>query len=162
MIAHIDQHFNPSGAVDSLGYIFDLIDIKQLDQESVITLKACFLMVFSNLKMGVFGLTLRSKLVLCFAHCFTSTKPWFRSFGWVAIPSLRPPSKQLWNSAQIMTRTHGRARLGKTASPSPAAHPLRMPPVLTAKALTGLSPPSPSITISAAGIRLSKSRRASA
>ena len=36
MIAHIDQHFNPSGAVDSLAYIFDLIDIKQLDQESVI------------------------------------------------------------------------------------------------------------------------------
>jgi hypothetical protein len=27
MIAHIDQHFNPSGAIDSLGYIFDLIDI---------------------------------------------------------------------------------------------------------------------------------------
>jgi hypothetical protein len=52
MIAHIDQHFNPSGAVDSLGYKFDLINIKQLDQESVITLKACFSMVFSNLKMG--------------------------------------------------------------------------------------------------------------
>ncbi len=31
MIAHIDQHFNPSGAIDSLGYIFDHIDIKQLD-----------------------------------------------------------------------------------------------------------------------------------
>jgi hypothetical protein len=42
MIAHIDQHFNPSGAVDSTGYIFDLIDIKQLDQESVITLKLAF------------------------------------------------------------------------------------------------------------------------
>ncbi len=26
MIAYIDAHFNPSGAVDSLGYIFDLID----------------------------------------------------------------------------------------------------------------------------------------
>jgi hypothetical protein len=99
MIAHIDQHFNPSNAVDSLGYIFDLIDIKQLDQESVITLKARFLMVFSNLKMGVFGLTLRSKLVLCFAHCFTRTKPRFRSFARVAIPSPRPPSKHLWNSA---------------------------------------------------------------
>ena len=52
MIAHIDKHFNPSGAVDSLGNIFDLIDIKQLDQESVITLKACFFVVFSNPKMG--------------------------------------------------------------------------------------------------------------
>ena len=29
MIAHMDQHSNPSGAVDSLSYIFDLIDIKQ-------------------------------------------------------------------------------------------------------------------------------------
>jgi hypothetical protein len=42
MIAHIDQHFSPSGAVDSFGYIFDLINIKQLDQELVIMLKACF------------------------------------------------------------------------------------------------------------------------
>jgi hypothetical protein len=42
MIAHIDHHFNPSGVIDSLGYIFDLINIKHLDQESVITLKACF------------------------------------------------------------------------------------------------------------------------
>ena len=28
VIAHIDQHFNPSGAADSLGYIFDLIKIR--------------------------------------------------------------------------------------------------------------------------------------
>ena len=28
MIAHINQHFNPSSAVNSLGYIFDLINIK--------------------------------------------------------------------------------------------------------------------------------------
>ncbi len=38
MIAHIDQHFNPLGAVDSLGYIFDLINIKQAKQESVVAL----------------------------------------------------------------------------------------------------------------------------
>jgi hypothetical protein len=37
MIAHIDHHFNPSRAVDSLSYIFDLIDIKQLEQESVVS-----------------------------------------------------------------------------------------------------------------------------
>ena len=43
MIAHIDQHFNPSGVVDSLGHIFDLIGIKQLEQESVITLKSLVL-----------------------------------------------------------------------------------------------------------------------
>ena len=51
MIAHIDQHFNPSGAVDSLGYIFDLIDIKQVEQKSVITLKARFSKAFSALNM---------------------------------------------------------------------------------------------------------------
>jgi hypothetical protein len=56
MIAHIDQHFNPSGAVDSLGYIFDLIDIKQSDQESVVTLKARFSKAFSALKMGGIGI----------------------------------------------------------------------------------------------------------
>jgi hypothetical protein len=52
MITHIDQHFNPSGAVNLLGYIFDLIDIKQLDQESVISLKARFSKVFSAVTMG--------------------------------------------------------------------------------------------------------------
>ncbi len=58
MIAHIDQHFNPSGAVNSLGYIFDLIDIKQSDQESVVTLKAWFSKAFSALKMGGIGIDL--------------------------------------------------------------------------------------------------------
>ena len=67
MIAHIDQHFNPSGAVDSLGYVFDLIDIKQLDQESVITLKAHVLTVFCNLKMG--GISIDSALQLGFMLC---------------------------------------------------------------------------------------------
>ena len=56
MIAHINQHFNPSGAVDSLAYIFDLIDIKQADQESVVTLKARFSKAFSALKMGGIGI----------------------------------------------------------------------------------------------------------
>ena len=60
MIAYIDQHFNPSGAVDSLGHIFNLIDIKQLEQGSVITLKAQFSKVFSALKMG--GISINSAL----------------------------------------------------------------------------------------------------
>ncbi len=67
MIAHINQHFNPSNAVDSPGYIFDLIDIKQLDQELVITLKAHFLTVFSNLKMG--GISIDSALQVGFMLC---------------------------------------------------------------------------------------------
>jgi len=33
MIAHIDKYFNPSGTVDSLSHIFDLIDIKQAPAE---------------------------------------------------------------------------------------------------------------------------------
>jgi hypothetical protein len=52
MITYIDAHFNPSGAVDSLGYIFDLINIKQVPEESVVTLKARFSRVFALLKMG--------------------------------------------------------------------------------------------------------------
>jgi hypothetical protein len=52
MIAHIDKYFNPSGTVDSLSHIFDLIDIKQAQDESVITLKACFSCVFASLRMG--------------------------------------------------------------------------------------------------------------
>ena len=40
MIKHIDKYFNPSGAVDSLGHIFYLIDIKQTQDKSIITLKA--------------------------------------------------------------------------------------------------------------------------
>ena len=67
MIAHINQHFNPSGAVNSLRYIFDLINIKQSNQESVITLKACFSTVFSNLKMG--GISIDSALQVGFMLC---------------------------------------------------------------------------------------------
>jgi hypothetical protein len=52
MIEHIDKHFNPSGTVDSLSHIFDLINIKQAQDESVITLKARFSRVFARLKMG--------------------------------------------------------------------------------------------------------------
>jgi len=67
MIAHIDQHFNPSGATDSLGYIFDLIDIKQAEQESVVTLKARFSKAFSALKMG--GIRIDSVLQVGFMLC---------------------------------------------------------------------------------------------
>jgi hypothetical protein len=52
MIKHIEKYFNPSGAVDSLNYIFDLIDVKQASDESVITLKARFSGLFASLKLG--------------------------------------------------------------------------------------------------------------
>jgi hypothetical protein len=51
MIAYINAHFNPSGAVDSLGYIFDMINIKQAPEELVVTLKAHYSRVFASLKM---------------------------------------------------------------------------------------------------------------
>ena len=56
VIAHINHHFNPSAAVDLLGYIFDLIDIKQSNTKSVVTLKARFLRLFATLKMGGIGI----------------------------------------------------------------------------------------------------------
>ena len=40
MIAHIGKYFNPSSTVNSRRHIFDLIDIKQAQDKSVITLKA--------------------------------------------------------------------------------------------------------------------------
>ncbi len=52
MINHFDKHFNPSGTMDSLGYIFDLIDIKQALDESVITLRARLSRLFASLKLG--------------------------------------------------------------------------------------------------------------
>ena len=67
MIAHIDKHFNPSGTVDSLSHFFDLIDIKQAHDESVITLKARFSCVFASLKMG--GITIDLALQVGFMFC---------------------------------------------------------------------------------------------
>ena len=64
MIAYIDVHFNPSRAVDSLGYIFDLINIKQAPEELVVTLKAHFSRVFASLKMG--GISIDSSLQIGF------------------------------------------------------------------------------------------------
>jgi hypothetical protein len=52
MINHIDKYFNPSGAVDSLGIIFDLINVKQASDESVITLEAWLSRLFASLKLA--------------------------------------------------------------------------------------------------------------
>ncbi len=41
-IDYIDCHFHPSSTVDALGYIFDLINMKQEGNEPVVSLKACF------------------------------------------------------------------------------------------------------------------------
>ncbi len=52
MLAYINNHFNPSAAVDTLSSIFDLIDLKQTEDKQVVSLKAQFLRVFATLKMG--------------------------------------------------------------------------------------------------------------
>ncbi len=52
MLNYIEKHFNPSGAVDLLGYIFDLTDIKQGADKPVVTLQVRFLRLFALLKMG--------------------------------------------------------------------------------------------------------------
>jgi hypothetical protein len=67
MIDHIDKYFNPSGTVDSLSHIFDLIDIKQASDQPVITLKARFSWVFASLKMG--GVSIDSALQVGFMLC---------------------------------------------------------------------------------------------
>ncbi len=64
MIDYIDKHFNPSFTVDSLGYIFDLIDIKQGQDKPVVTLRAQFSRVFASLKMG--GVDIASSLQVGF------------------------------------------------------------------------------------------------
>ncbi len=64
MINYINKHFNPSGAVDSLGYIFDLIDIKQEPDELLVTLQVRFSPVFTSLKMG--GMDIASALQVGF------------------------------------------------------------------------------------------------
>jgi hypothetical protein len=63
-IDHIDRHFHPSGAVDALGYIFDLINIKQKDNKPVVSLKARFTQSFSSLKLE--GISIDSALQVNF------------------------------------------------------------------------------------------------
>ena len=67
MITHIDKYFNLSGMVDSLSHIFDLIDIIQAHDESVITLKAWFSSLFASHKMG--GITIDLALQVGFRLC---------------------------------------------------------------------------------------------
>jgi hypothetical protein len=64
MIDYINKYFNPLGTVDSLKHIFDLINIKQALDESVITLKARFSRIFDSLKMG--GVIINSALQVGF------------------------------------------------------------------------------------------------
>jgi hypothetical protein len=66
-INYIDCHFHPSGTTNSLGYIFNLIDIRQKTDEPVVSLKARFLQAFSSLKLG--GIGIDSALQVGFLLC---------------------------------------------------------------------------------------------
>jgi hypothetical protein len=53
--------------VNLLGYIFDLIGIKQKDDKPVVSLKACFSQALSSLKLG--GISIDSALQVGFMLC---------------------------------------------------------------------------------------------
>jgi hypothetical protein len=62
-----DHHFHPSGAVDLLRYISDLSDIKQKDDNPVVSLKGQFSTAFFSLKTG--GIGINSALQVGFMLC---------------------------------------------------------------------------------------------
>jgi hypothetical protein len=72
--------------VDALGYILDLINIKQKDDKPVVSLKARFSQSFSSLKLGASPLIQLYWLVSCFTPFWVITTRWFRSFALAAIP----------------------------------------------------------------------------
>jgi hypothetical protein len=108
MIAYIDVHFNLSGAVDSLGYIFNMIDIKQAPEESVVTLKARFTRVFASLKMGGISIDASLQVSLCSMPSIQLIKPMFRNSILGVISYLLPAFKRLLSSASHTTRILGR------------------------------------------------------
>jgi hypothetical protein len=85
-IAYINAHFNPSGAVDSFSYIFDLVDIKQLANKLVVTLKARSSWLFALLKLAASQSTQRSKLASCCGCYKQAIWRWYRSFIWGSTP----------------------------------------------------------------------------
>jgi hypothetical protein len=85
-IEYIDRHFHPSIVMGSLRYIFDLINIKQIDNKPVVSLKLRFSQAFSSLKLG--GISIYSALKVGFMLCalLGHYLRWFRSFASAAIP----------------------------------------------------------------------------
>ncbi len=67
MLAYINNHFNPSTTVDTLSSIFDLINLKQKEDEQVVSFKAQFSRVFATLKMG--GISIDLALQVGFMLC---------------------------------------------------------------------------------------------
>jgi hypothetical protein len=116
LIAHINQYFHPLGAADTLGYIFQLIDIMQGANEPVITLKARFSRLFALLEMG--GVNIKPPLQVGFM--LRSLLSTYRGVVEVSslVDTLLPPprSKLLSINALLTTRTHGRGLLAKTVN----------------------------------------------
>jgi hypothetical protein len=140
MIGHIDKYFSPSGAVNSLSYIFDLIDIKQALDESVITLKAWFSRLFASLKLGGVALTQRCRLGSCSGPFSPTAMGWFRTFALVATLCPHPHFNSLWTNAGLMTKTPGKGRLARMTNQHGPLQPTRQAPPAMAPILTTSSP----------------------
>jgi hypothetical protein len=108
MIVYIDANFNPSGAVDSLGYIFNMIDIKRPLKNRWSPSKLASPVSLSPLKWGASPSTRLSRLVLCSAPSVQLIKPLFRNSVLGVTPYLLPAFKWLLSSVSCMTRILGR------------------------------------------------------
>jgi hypothetical protein len=104
-IDYIDRHFHPSGAIDALGYIFDLIDIKQKDNKPVFPSKCISPSPSLLSNWGASPLIQLYRLVSCFTPFWVFTTRWFRSFALATIPYMKQAFRQLWTDVLILTRT---------------------------------------------------------
>jgi hypothetical protein len=136
MIDHINKYFNPSGTVDSLGYIFDLIDIKQASDESVITLKAWLLPFWHLSNWGALQSTQRFRSGSCSGPFSPTTTGWFRTFALVAALCPHPHFNPSSNNARHTAKTPGKGRLAKTANQHGPFQPTQQVPPAMASILT--------------------------
>ena len=114
MLAYINNHFNPSAAVDTLSSIFDLIDLKQKEDKQVVSLKAQFLWVFATLKMGGISIDLALQVGFMLRALISRIRLLYRSSEWDDTLSSTPRSKRWLINAFTLTKIHGLGQSGKT------------------------------------------------
>jgi hypothetical protein len=136
MIAHIDQYFHPSGAIDSLGCIFQLTNIKEGKDEPVITLKEQFSCLFGSLKIG--GLNIEPPLQVGFMlRSLLSTYHRVVNDFKLGCHSFTTALLQIVvDQALLRIRTHGRGPSARMANTSAANQQMqrvhqRPPPAIT-------------------------------
>ncbi len=116
MIEQIDKYFNPSGAIDSLGNIFNLIDIKQASDKSVITLKAQFSHFFASLKLGGIAINPALQVGFMLQALVSQYHGVVQIFASAATPCHHPPSNPLSTNARHTTKTPGKDRSARTVN----------------------------------------------